>query len=80
MKRKFIVVSNDGYGFQGIMHAEDFEEEHYEYIPHNEYRQLFGMEFDTILDYDSNTDIEDTLEMLKEELPEYEFKKELITR
>lgn len=80
MKQKFVVITNDGYEFQGIMRGDDFEEEHYEYIPHDEYRRLFGMEFDTIADYDSHTDCDDTLEMLKEELPEYEFEQHIIAR
>ena len=77
---KFIVVFNDGYGFQGIL-KEGHEEPHNQddYLDHSEYHKLFDIEFDTIWDYNAHSHTNtDTLEMIKESCTEHEFEDYII--
>lgn len=80
MKKKFVVVFNDGYGFQGIL-KEGHEEPHNrdDYLEESEYMKLFDMSSDFIWDWNSRGHTnQDTLEMIREECPQYEFEDYII--
>ncbi len=72
-KAKFAVVFNDVIGFIGIIKGEDYNNRNYKYITRDEYPNVLGITSNEILEYNSHSSNMDTLEWLKNKLPNYEF-------
>ena len=77
--KKFVVVFNDTLGYMGIL-KEGHEEPHNQndYLKEDDYLELFGVDFDSILEFDSRSNNEETLKMIRKKCPQFEFEDYII--